>query len=246
MDVVFWGPSAWQLFHLIAEGSPAPSTALAVMSQVLPCKFCRESTSNFISDHPLSKSADAGHWLYEIHRMVNHKLTTQAKTDPKVILPDPDPTYDDVKAKYAHMLKSKPRAVPGRDFLFSIAYNYPDVPEYDHSNVQHTFLRALRKTYPFPELRKVYSNYLDTHPVALDSRADYMRWMYGLLRRLAVKTNSSIRTFKGYAHHVAYYKSGCAKSTYHGKTCRRLDNGSFTKQRDYKRTRRVAAGGLLT
>lgn len=245
MDTRFWGPSAWQLFHLIAEGSSAPSTTLAFMSRVLPCKFCRESTTDFISDHPLSPSGDAGRWLYDIHRMVNHKLTTQAKTDPTVILPDPDPTYEEVHNKYADLLKKKPHGVPGRDFLFSIAFNYPDNPEYDQTNTQQGFLRSLRKTYPFPELRKTYVKYMDSHPLTLKSRPDYMKWMYGLLRTLARKTNSPIRTFKGYAHHVAYYKSGCAKSTYHGKTCRRLDGGGFTKQRDHKRTRRIAVGGLL-
>jgi hypothetical protein len=188
---------------------------------------------------------DAGHWLYEIHRKVNHKLATQAKTDEKVILPDPDPTYDDVHEKYAALLKKKPYAVPGRDFLFSIAYNYPDHPDYDCINRQRGFLTMLARTYPFPELRKVYAHYMATRPIALESRTLYMRWMYGLLKALSVKTKSPIRTFRGYAHHVAYYKSGCAKSTYHGKTCRRLDNGSFTKQRDHKRTRRVASGGLL-
>jgi hypothetical protein len=216
-----------------------------MIARVLPCKFCRESTANFVSDHPLTSHGDAGHWLYEIHRKVNHKLATQAKTDEKVILPDPDPTYDDVHAKYAEMLKKKPHAVPGRDFLFSIAYNYPDKPDYGQVVTQQNFMLGMKKTYPFPELRKAYVKYLETHPIALESRTLYMRWMYGLLRRLAAKTNSSIRTFKGYAHHVAYYKSGCTKSTYHGKTCRRLDNGSFTKQRDHKRTRRIATGGLL-
>jgi Erv1 / Alr family len=246
MDTRFWGPSGWQLFHLIAEGSPSPTTTLMQMGRILPCKFCRESTTNFISESPLAKGMDAGRWLYEIHRKVNHKLATQAKTDPKVILPDPDPTYDDVKHKYADMLSKTPRAVPGRDFLFSIAYNYPETPEYEDIDVQQIFLRTLRKTYPFPALRKVYAAYMDSHPIVLDTRSGYLHWMYGLLKRLSIKTKSPLRTFKGYAHHVAYYKSGCAKSTYHGKTCRRLDNGSYTKQRDHKRTRRVVSGGLLS
>ena len=245
MDTRFFGPSAWQLFHLIAEGSPTPSITLGQIGRILPCKFCRESTTNFVADRPLSKTTDAGLWLYEIHRKVNHKLATQAKTDPKVILPDPDPTYDDVKAKYAALLKKKPHAVPGRDFLFSIAYNYSDTPDYDEINVQQIFLKTLKKTYPFPELRAVLVKYMDSHPFVLESRAGYLHWMYGLLRVLAKKTKSPIRTFKGYAHHVAYYKSGCAKSTYHGKTCRRLDNGGYTKSRDHKRTRRIAVGGLL-
>ena len=246
MDTRYWGSSAWQLFHLIAEGSPSASLTLGQISRILPCKFCRESTANFVVEHPLTPTADPGRWLYEIHRKVNHKLTTQAKTDPAVILPDADPTYEEVHGKYAVLLTKKPHAVPGRDFLFSIAYNYPEKPDYDQTNVQQLFLRSLRKTYPFPELRKVVVKYMDSHPMVLESRSGYLHWMYGLLRRLAVKTNSSIRTFKGYTHHVAYYKSGCAKSTYHGKTCRRLDNGGFTKQRDPARTRRIAGGGLLT
>jgi hypothetical protein len=244
MDTRFWGPSGWQLFHLIAEGSPTPGRTLMHMHRVLPCKFCRESTTTFVTEHPLK--GDAGHWLYEIHRKVNHKLKMQAETDPKVILPDPDPTYEDVHEKYAQMLKRSPHGVPGRDFLFSIAYNYPEKPDFDDVNIQQIFLRMLVRNYPFPELRKVYAAYLDEHPITLTSRSTYLRWMYGLLHRLSAKTKSPIRTFRGYAHHVAYYKSGCAKATYHGKTCRRLDNGSYTKQRDHKRTRRITSGGLLS
>jgi hypothetical protein len=246
MDTRFWGPSGWQLFHLIAEGSPMPEYTLAFMSRILPCKFCRESTSNFIADHPLAKGADAGHWLYEIHRMVNHKLKVQAEKDPSVILPEPDPTYEDVHEKYAELLKKPPHGVPGRDFLFAIAYNFPEKPELDDVNTQQGFLHSLTKTYPFPKLRKIVARYIHSHTIDLRSRTTYLHWMYGLLRRLSEKTNSSIRSFKGYAHHVAYYKSGCSKATYHGKTCRRLDNGSYTKNRNPKRTRRIAGGSLLS
>jgi hypothetical protein len=246
MDTRFWGPSGWQLFHLLAEGSQTPESTLTFMSRILPCKFCRESTSKFIADHPLAKGADAGHWLYEIHRMVNHKLKLQADKDPSVILPEPDPTYEDVHEKYADLLKKPPHGVPGRDFLFAIAYNFPEKPELDDVNTQQGFLHSLTKTYPFPKLRKVVARYMDSHTIDLQSRTAYLHWMYGLLRRLSEKTNSSIRSFKGYAHHVAYYKSGCSKTTYHGKTCRRLDNGSYTKNRNPKRTRRIAGGSLLS
>ena len=244
MDTRFWGPSGWQLFHLVAEGSRDPDI-LSNMSRILPCKFCRESTQSFIHTHPLKKGENAGRWLYEIHRMVNHKLVEQAKTDPSVILPEPDPTYDDVHLKYQELLKKKPHGVPGRDFLFAIAYNYPEKPEFDDINTQQLFLKQLRTCYPFSELRKVYTAYLKANPIDIASRSEYLHWMYGLLRKLSAKTKSPIRTFKGYTHHVAYYKSGCVKSTYHGKTCRRLDNGSYTKHRDHKRTRRITTGGLL-
>jgi hypothetical protein len=243
MDTRFWGPSGWQLFHLIAEGSSRSRDTLILLDRILPCKFCRESTHTFMTEQPIT--SDPARWLYELHRKVNHKLTTQAKTDPSVILPDADPTYDDVHAKYTELLNKKPHAVPGRDFLFSIAYNYPEEPSPEDLSVQQTFLKSLRRSYPFPELRKLLIQYMETHPLNLTSRTTYLRWMYGLLQRLSVKTKSPIRTFKGYTHHVAYYKSGCSKLTYHGRTCRRLDNGSYTKQRDPKRTRRITSGGLL-
>jgi len=246
MDTRFWGPSGWQLFHLIAEGSPTPEDTLTIMSRILPCKFCRESTSKFVADHPLTKGTPAGRWLFEIHRMVNHKLKVQAEKDPSVILPDPDPTYDEVYEKYASLLKKPPHNVPGRDFLFAIAYNFPEKPEPDDINIQEAFLKSMTKTYPFPKLRKIYAQYMRTHPLDLRSRTTYLHWMYGLLHRLSEKTGASIRTFKGYAHHVAYYKSGCSKATYHGKTCRRLDGGGFTKNRNHQRTRRIAGGSLLS
>ena len=246
MDTRFWGPSGWQLLHLIAEGSPSPGRTLALLSRILPCKFCRESTSSFASEHPLTKSANAGRWLYEIHRRVNHKLKTQADKDPSVILPDPDPTYEDVHEKYAQLLKKPPHGVPGRDFLFAIAYNFPETPEVGDVTIQQAFLKSMRVTYPFPKLRKAYVQYMQSHPLDFSSRTAYLHWMYGLLHRLSEKSGSSIRSFKGYAHHVAYYKSGCSKATYHGKTCRRLDGGGLTKNRNAQRTRRIAGGSLLS
>ena len=242
MDVSYWGPPGWQLFHLIAA-SPGAEKTLSLMHRVLPCKFCRESTTKFVTEHPLK--GDTQRWLYEIHRKVNEKLKVQAETDPAVILPDPDPTYEDVREKYANLLRSKPSGIPGRDFLFSIAFNYPDKPDEDQTSTQKEFLKSMKSTFPFPELRKTYVKYADSHPPALGSRSDYMHWMYGLLKRLAAKTHSHLRTYRGYAHHVAYYKSGCSKATYHGKTCRRV-NGGYTKQRDHKRTRRIVAGSLLS
>jgi hypothetical protein len=85
MDTRFFGPPAWQLFHLIAFRSDHPDDVLNMMKDVMPCRFCRESTTQFVKEHPLR--GDPGKWLYEIHNMVNDKLRTQAKTDPSVILP---------------------------------------------------------------------------------------------------------------------------------------------------------------
>jgi hypothetical protein len=240
MDTRFWGPSAWQLFHLIAFKSEHPDDVLNMMKDVLPCRFCRESTTQFVKEHPLR--GDPGKWLYDLHNRVNDKLRKQAKEDPTVVDPGADPSFAEVKAKYAAL---KPTAVPGRDFLFSIASNYPDVPEPEQMATQRTFLHALAKVYPFQSLRNVYAAYLQAHEPLLGSRKAYTKWMYGLLKALSEEVGVSIGTYKGYVQHVAYYKSGCAKKTYRGKTCRKLAGGGRTKDRDRQTTYRVSHARLL-
>jgi hypothetical protein len=69
--------------------------------------------------------------------------------------------------------------------------------------------------------------------------------MYGLLKALSAEVGVSIGTYRGYAQHVAYYKSGCAKKTYRGKTCRKLAGGGRTKDRDRQTTYRVSHARLL-
>jgi hypothetical protein len=110
---------------------------------------------------------------------------------------------------------------------------------------QRTFLHALAKVYPFERLRKVYARTVRDHEPALGSRTAYQRWMYGLLKDLSTAVGKDIPSFKGYAQHVAYYKSGCAKKTYRGKTCRKLAGGGRTKDRDRRTTYRVSHSRLL-
>jgi hypothetical protein len=239
MDTRFFGPSAWQLFHLIAFKSPHPDEFLIGIKDILPCKFCRESTSEFIKNHPLR--GDPGKWLYEIHGMVNDKLRNQAKTDATIVDPGHEPSFEEIKERYAKMTPGG--AVPGRDFLFSIAANYPDNPEPSQMCTQRVFLHHLAEVYPFDEMRGRFVSYIQKHEPSLSSRKAYMKWMYGLLSILA---KGKLPSFKGYAHHVMYYKSGCSKKTYHGKTCRKLAGGGRTKSRDHHKTYRVSHASLLT
>lgn len=239
IDTRFWGPSGWQLFHLIAFRSSHPEKMLNMMQEVLPCKFCRESTAEFVNKHPLR--GDAGKWLYEIHNMVNHKLRTQCKDDPKVVNPGPDPSFEDVRKRYMSM---KPIEVPGRDFLFSVAANYPVDPEPSDVVRQKLFMDTLADVYPFSSFRRAFQKYLNKHPVALESRREYMKWMYGLLYEIAELIPVELSSYKGYVQRVMYYASGCDKKTYRGKTCRRIAGG-LTKTRDNKRTYRVSHISLL-
>ena len=240
MDTRFWGPSGWQLFHLIAFASPNARDVLEEMKDVLPCKFCRASTSEFVRKHPPKQPY--GKWLYDIHNMVNDKLRTQCSEDPKVINPGPDPPFEEVKRRYMDM---KPNAVPGRDFLMAVAYNFPASPEPRDMSTQREFLHHLADAYPFEELRDVFQIYIKEHEPTLTSQRAYTRWMYGLMKTLSDKVGANIRSYRGYMGHLAFYKSGCKKKTYKGKTCRRSVGGGRTKVRDGERTRKIAVGSLL-
>lgn len=240
MDTRFWGPSAWQLFHLIAFRVPHPDDVLQDIKDVLPCKYCRASTTEFVKDHPLR--GNPGKWLYEIHNRVNDKLRTQAKEDKTVVNPGPDPSFEEAKKKYEEM---KPIQVPGKDFLFAIAYNYPEHPEETDMATQRTFLHHLAEAYPFLKLAKVFQTYIQKQEPTLQSRSAYMHWMYGLLKGLSKQVKQPLPSYRGYAHHVAYYKSGCNKKSYHGKTCRKLTGGGYTKDRDHRKTYRVSHRHLL-
>jgi hypothetical protein len=210
------------------------------MKDILPCKYCRASTTEFVHAHPLR--GDPGKWLYDIHNMVNHKLREQSKEDKTVRDPGRNPSFAEVKEKYENM---KPNAVPGRDFLFALAYNYPDKPEEADMCTQRSFLHHLAISYPFLRMARVFQAYLKKYEPTLSSRKVYLHWMYGLLKQLSEFAKVDIPTFRGYAHHVAYYKSGCNKKTYHGKTCRKLAGGGLTKSRDHRKTYRVAHRSLL-
>ena len=234
MDTRYWGPSGWELFHLIAFKSPNPDDVLNQMKDVLPCKYCRASTTQFVHEHPLR--GDPGKWLYEIHNMVNNKLRTQCAEDPKVVNPGPDPEFVAIKAKYMSM---QPTKVPGRDFLMAVAYNYE--PELAKMATQRTFMHALANVYPFEELRAVFSEYIREHEPVLTSQRTYTKWMYGLVKALSSKTGSRIPSYRDYVRHVAYYKSGCSSKSYRGKTCRKMRGGS----RDHRRTYRVSHRELL-
>lgn len=181
---------------------------------------------------------NTGKWSYELHNKVNHKLRTQCKDDPAVIDPGPDPSYEEIKQKYESMKLDG--HILGRDFLFSIAGNYPTDPEEQDMATQRTFLKQLAEVYPVD-----FKDYLEEHAADLESKKRYMKWMYGLLKFLAPKFHATLPSYNGYVQRIMYYTSGCEKKTYKGKTCRRLNGGGRTKARDYRKTYRISHSVLL-
>ena len=85
-----WGPPGWFFLHAVTFGYPDeinPENVDRVrhyanffnsLGHVLPCKYCRNSYNEYISELPvenfLQSRKDLTSWLYLIHNKVNDKL----------------------------------------------------------------------------------------------------------------------------------------------------------------------------
>lgn len=196
MDTKFWGPSGWELLHLITfeRGSLAKKKKLfSTLGEVLPCKFCRQSTSEFMKEMPLNNNLAL--WLYDLHKMVNHKLDSQG------LNPERDPGFTQVVQKYREKIKTV--HLPGLPFLLSLAYNYDSSL---HSREAHQqFWQALKDLYPKNGLPRV--------PEIHDC---YFRDVYDIAVEMGFEGSYS-ETLKIVSRH----KSSCSKKKFRGKTCRR-------------------------
>lgn len=100
-----WGPAAWTFLHSCAFGYPLnPTNEDKIhfknfydgLKYILPCKYCRDSYSVFITeddtklDERALESRDSlTKWLYNIHQKVNNKLNVKYNI-----------TYDEYVNKY--------------------------------------------------------------------------------------------------------------------------------------------------
>jgi hypothetical protein len=176
MDTRFWGPSGWDLFHRIAAHSKHPDDVLKHIAEVLPCKFCRNSTRRFVKELPYDKH-DPEKWLYEIHNMVNHKLRSQCCKDPKVVNPGPNPSFEEVREKFRNRSLNE---LFGQEFLLSVAVNFKPTPR--KTEIQKRFLKNLAKAYP------LFDTFYKQNP---PNFKNYAEWMNGF-------TKLSIETVEGY------------------------------------------------
>ena len=203
MDTRFWGPSGWQLFHLITFEKGMLSTKkklFTAMKDVLPCKYCRQSTNEFMREMPIDNNLSF--WLYKLHSRVNKKLSDQHAEDSRIIKPAEAPPFEEVVKKY----KKEPTSIPGKEFLLSIAYNYdPEI----HKQANIDFWEALVKVFPYKFRKNIFMP-------DLSSQKTYLKDILTMLG----EDSSIIKILKK-------YKSKCKK----GKTCRNTRGGNRTLKR---------------
>lgn len=88
MDVQFWGPNQWGFLSVCALNYPESNPSakqqaiaklyLRSLMEILPCKWCRLSSLEYIKDLPpepfLHDRAGFCYWVYRFHMKVNDKL----------------------------------------------------------------------------------------------------------------------------------------------------------------------------
>jgi len=90
MQTRVWGPAGWLFLHSIAQNYPWKPTIeqkewyynfFKLVGNVLPCKYCRESYQEFITQpgtllsiNTMKNRMSVVKWLYHVHNKVNKKL----------------------------------------------------------------------------------------------------------------------------------------------------------------------------
>jgi hypothetical protein len=163
MDVKFWGPSGWELFHVISlRNDQEVKELFSVFQDVLPCKYCRQSTRQFVREEP--PQGNLAVWLYNLHNKVNKKLYDQHLKDPSVPLPKPSPTFENA-IKYYKTKINNPRL--GYDFLYSVALNYQS--KIHKSSSHEKFWKLLSVLYPRPlRIPRLTHYFTDVHSILED------------------------------------------------------------------------------
>jgi len=249
MDTRYWGPSGWQLLHLIAAKGAAKSF-WETLPYVLPCKFCRASLTTYYKELPIPNS-NQGPWLYKVHNKVNSKLRQQGQNV------KPDPKESDVIAHYKNLLEQgcTKTYFPGWEFLFSIADNHPycspskpmpDAPttlpkSLEEKNIHNmlspnervhqlkNFWKEMPSAFPFEAWTRSWTTYAGPL-VNIKNRRSGLSWLWkircGLESDLEIMSN---KNFSGLCKEVAKHRSGCSTNK-RAKTCRRLKKPEKTRR----------------
>ena len=255
MDTRFWGPSGWRLLHLITFAyEPSQAADLreffSMLPYVLPCKFCRQSLSEYYEKEPLepalASSQTLSRWLWRVHNLVNGKLRGQG------LLKSSNPPFTSVKKIYEERIAAGciRTEFEGWDFLFSIAENHPfsqsaknslpiqapagapDTPEMrnryntmkpdERFTFYKRFWNSIGGALPFKEWREAWDSCADG--VVGKGRAETLKNLWQvrccLEKRLELVNRDE---FGSLCKRLANHRSGCGKRK-RAKTCRKVPN----------------------
>ena len=105
MLVDVWGPSLWHFLHIMSfnykvnpteEDKKNHKDFIYSLTNILPCKYCRENLKKNLKQLPLTqsdlKNRDSfSRWVYNLHELINKMLNKKSNL-----------TYCDVRERYEH------------------------------------------------------------------------------------------------------------------------------------------------
>jgi hypothetical protein len=248
MDTRYWGPSGWKLLHSITFSYKELLKKhyydfFYVIAFLLPCKHCRKSYSEYITNDPIDVSSKEHFtkWLWRIHNKVNEKLRNQA------LCKYSDPPFSEVKKFYEDKLNQGCSRVhfEGWEFLFSIVEAHPTsklslgskpFETLENATINTPLLRNIYNVMPPEERLTYYKQFWSLVPKVLvfpewrthwedngswDTRASSLKNLYSIRCNLETKLELQNKTkFSNLCRELRSYKSGCNKSK-QSKTCRK-------------------------
>jgi hypothetical protein len=266
MDTRFWGPSGWRLLHSISFSPEVDLAAqrefFTLLAYVLPCKFCRASYSDYITEFPFPAPAsraepeDVAHWLWKIHNCVNAKLRSQGFTN------SGSPTFVSVRRVYTDRLAAGCSRIEfeGWEFLFAIAENHPfsrsmagssaDVGERSREDVSD--FEQNRANMLAPSIRmKYYRSFWELLPsvlpfkewtavwkaapaLSVDSRVTLLRSLWRVRHTMEKELALLNREkFQSLCKRLVQARSKCGRKK-RARTCRRSRQGTSRRRRSFK------------
>lgn len=121
MQTAAWGPHTWVLFHSVAFNYPQKPNEddrgryrrfYTGLGEILPCKYCRESYTQFLGERPLEPylrdREGVIYWTYMIHDRVNRKLGKTSCPFEEYVQ-----TYENMRAKCAKRANATGNLISG-------------------------------------------------------------------------------------------------------------------------------------
>ena len=225
MNVKCWGPTAWYTLHKITALYPEKPTKddalihyklFASLRNVLPCKHCRTSYTNYFKELDitdfLGTKIHLMYWLYLIHNKVNDKLRKQG------FLKTKDPTFKSVYNNYTKQNKGYQSCCCPclLNTINCIAFNYQKkenvVPtKLEKKNIKE-FMNLIRYTLPCSDCKKLFNKYIDSNPPKIESKSSLVKWAFGLTNEMRKNLKCNRRPKVKYTDYINYYNSqstGC-------------------------------------
>lgn len=223
MDTRFWGPYGWTFLHTLPFSYNPNNTLekksmkilLKGLSNLLPCKYCRQSYSKYIKELPIDKYIDSpsklSKWTYLLHNKVNDKLRSQG------LLNTDNPTYVNSMLKYKYIYDKcmTNNEIPGIDFIYIIAFHYRNTPIKSKKNKYIQFFKNLSNVIHIKDIRKCLQQKIK--PSTFGTQGVF-KWWDNVFKSCDIKCNICVDNCKS---KCIENTSGCNKINHKGITCRK-------------------------